>query len=101
MKNKYGTAALTASTLLLVLSSVLLCSCPVVTFLAGVFAVVAITLTEKIKRLVSVLLALASFSASYIDYRNEGKLMDRAREAVRRAEENARTETQKPAPETK
>ena len=99
MKNKYGVAAFTASILLLVLSSAMACSCPVVPFLAGVFAVIAIVLTGKMIRLASVLLALASFSAAYIDHQNEGKLRDRMREAVRRAEE--KSQTQEPKPETK
>jgi hypothetical protein len=98
MKKKYGTAASTVSILLILLSSVLLCSCPIITGLAGVFAIVAVILTSGIKRLISVLLVLAGFSAAYFDYRNEGSLHERAREAVRRADERAKADqqTQKP-----
>jgi hypothetical protein len=95
-KHRYGLVALTASGLLLLLSAVLLCSCPVVTFLAGVFAVIAFILTEKGARLVSVLLIIAGFSAAYFDYQNQGKLLDRARQAVRQADENVRAEKEGP-----
>jgi hypothetical protein len=94
MKNKYGTAAMTVSILLILLSSVLLCYCPIITALAGIFAIVAVILTSRIKRLISVFLVLAGFASAYFGYRNEGSLHERAREAVRRAEERAKADQQ-------
>ena len=94
MKNKYGTAAMTVSILLILLSSILLCSCPIITVSAGIFAIVAVILTSRIKRIISVFLVIAGFSAAYFDYKNEGSLQERAREAVRQAEEKAKADQQ-------
>jgi hypothetical protein len=98
MKNKYGTAAMTVSILLILLSSILLCSCPIITASAGAFAIVAVILTSRIKRIISVFLVIAGFSAAYFDYENEGSIQERAREAVRQAEEKVQADQQTEKP---
>jgi hypothetical protein len=100
-QNQYGPASLTASVALLLLSAMLLCSCPLLPFLSGVFAVIASILTNRVQRLVSVLLAVAGFSAAYLNHQHQDNLVEGARETVRQAEEKSRKETGSPVHESK
>ncbi len=92
-QNKYGIACLTTSVVLLLLSAVLLCACPLIPFLAGIFAVIASFLTNRMQRLISVFLAVACFLAAYFNNQHQDNLVERARETVREAEEKSRAET--------